>query len=618
MNILRFRSLLLSFFGFVILILSIGCGAAGAARSKDPRPTPSPRQLAWHEMEYYAFVHFNMNTFTGEEWGSGKEDEKLFHPTNLDCEQWASICKDAGMKGIIITAKHHDGFCLWPSKYTKHSVASSEWLGGKGDVLRSLSDACKKFGLKMGIYLSPWDRNSPLYGDSPKYNEFFKNQLREVLTNYGPIFEVWFDGACGEGPNGKKQVYDWNGYINVVRECQPGAVIFSDAGPDIRWIGNENGLAEATNWSTLHRDRFYPGTPEYKQLTEGHEDGPDWVPSECDVSIRPGWYYHQEQDDKVKSVDQLLDIYYRSVGRNSSLLLNLPVDRRGIIHENDAARLMEFKNARESAFRGDVARSAKNSDELQTLGILQLTWPAPVKFDKIALSEEVEDGQRIQQFSLEARSDGIWKALATGTTVGHKRILLIDDAEASEVRLMIHKSKGAPKIRSLQIYAPSAKIGKEEPGVIPRESYLKPVLPFIAPKPGLNYRYYEGTWSRVGYPPAMEMVASGIANNVDFSIRKRDADFALEFSGFFDAPLDGLYQFRFDGGGASFMLHQSMIINKDGANAKSSRNGSIALFMGLHPMAIHYHHEIGTAAPKLEYKVNGCDWKPIEDALLKH
>src|SRR5579871_4891827 len=336
--------------------------AATATPANDPPPPvpfgplPSPRQLTWHEREFYAFVHFNMNTFTGKEWGEGYEDSKQFNPTALDCRQWARVCKAAGMKGIIITAKHHDGFCLWPSQYTEHSVKNSPFRGGKGDVLKELSDACKEYGLKFGVYLSPWDRNHPDYGDSPKYNAFFEKQLTEVLTHYGPIFEVWFDGANGEGPNGRKQVYDWPAFIGVVRKYQPNAVIFSDAGPDIRWVGNEAGHADPTNWCLLRRDEFYPGTPRSAELTSGHADGNYWVPAECDVSIRPGWFYHANEDDRVKTVAQLEDIYYRSVGENASMLLNLPVDRRGLVHETDAERIRELHTLLQATFAHDLAK----------------------------------------------------------------------------------------------------------------------------------------------------------------------------------------------------------------------------------------------------------------------
>ena len=301
--------------------LSLACRApTDEARPPEPvPPVPSARQLAWSDLEYYAFVHFNMNTFSGAEWGTGQEDPKLFAPSALDCRQWARVARDAGMKGIILTAKHHDGFCLWPSAYTEHDVASSGWKDGQGDVLRELSDACGEFGLKFGVYLSPWDRNSKLYGDSPAYNDYYANQLREVLSNYGPVFEVWWDGACGEGPNGKRQVYDFERFTKIVRELQPNAVIFSDIGPDVRWVGNEGGFAGETCWSMLSPKGYARGEggPPVEMLNQGVIDGTDWIPAECDVSIRPGWYYHAEQDGSVKSLEHLLELWSASVGRKS-------------------------------------------------------------------------------------------------------------------------------------------------------------------------------------------------------------------------------------------------------------------------------------------------------------
>src|SRR5579862_1656649 len=277
-------------------------------------PLPSPRQLAWHRMERYCFAHFGPNTFTGKEWGTGKEATDIFNPKHLDCRQWVHTFKDAGFSGVIITAKHHDGFCLWPSKLSTHTVAQSPWKNGKGDVLKELSQACKAEDMKFGVYLSPWDRNHPTYG-TPEYNETFKAMLKEVLTHYGPVFEVWFDGANGEGPNGKRQVYDWPGFIQVVRQCQPNAVIFSDAGPDIRWVGNEEGYAGETNWCTIDKGKFSPGHADQHVLNVGDENGPDWVPAECDVSIRPGWFWRESENTKIKSVQKLMDIWYGSVGR---------------------------------------------------------------------------------------------------------------------------------------------------------------------------------------------------------------------------------------------------------------------------------------------------------------
>ena len=322
-------------------------------------PIPETRQLAWQELETYAFVHFNMSTFTDLESGDGRGDPQLFKPTELDCRQWVRVFRAAGLRGVIITAKHHDGFCLWPSDHTEHDIASSSWRGGRGDVLRELSDACRDEGLRFGIYLSPWDRQHPDYGNSEVYNECFRRQVREVLTRYGEVFEVWFDGACGEGANGKRQVYDWPSFYAVVRECQPNAVIVSDGGPDVRRVGNERGLASETCWSFLRRADVKPGTPKLEELTSGHADGTHWVATECGVSIRPGWDYDASQDTRVKSVDHLLSIYHGSVGRNANLLLGFPVDRRGLVHESDAARAREWRHAIDQIYRENTAQGKK-------------------------------------------------------------------------------------------------------------------------------------------------------------------------------------------------------------------------------------------------------------------
>ncbi len=434
-------------------------------------PTPSPRQLAWHEVEYYAFIHFGPNTFTSKEWGDGREDPRIFYPTQLDCEQWAKTFKAAGMRGIIITAKHHDGFCLWPSKDSTHTVAASPWMSGKGDVLKLLSEACKKHGLKMGVYLSPWDRNHPSYGTA-EYNEVFKRTLRDVLTNYGPIFEVWFDGANGEGPNGKKQEYDWPGFIKVVRECQPNAVIFSDAGPDIRWVGNESGHSAPTSWSTIDRDRYVPGTPHYKELTEGKEGGKDWVPSESDVSIRPGWFYRASEDTRVKTGEQLFDLYLRSVGQNSAFLLNVPPDTRGLIHENDIAALMSFKRIRDAHFAKVVQNGAKaeassgfpkvgRNGQLSETWIatttdrkptLTLTWPKAENIGLVELNEDILQGQRVAEFTLELKTAEGWKVAHTGTTIGRRRILKVPTSGVSGVRVSTNRSLSVPMIKNLKVY----------------------------------------------------------------------------------------------------------------------------------------------------------------------
>jgi alpha-L-fucosidase len=432
-------------------------------------PLPSPEQLAWAELETCAFVHFGPNTFSNVEWGEGRENPHVFNPTQLDCRQWALACRDAGLKAIIITAKHHDGFCLWPSKHTEHSVKNSPFREGKGDVLKELSTACREFGLKFGVYLSPWDRNNHLYGSGQPYNEYFASQLREVLTSYGEVFEVWFDGACGEGPNGKRQTYDWPLFIKTVRECQPNALIFSDAGPDVRWVGNERGYAGETNWSMLKRDAFWPGIPDKeKELNEGDIDGTHWLPAECDVSIRPGWFYHPEQDDKVKTVDQLIDIYLGSVGRNGNLLLNLPVDRRGLVHENEVATLRAWRTRLNAMFADDLLRGAdstaphandgddstfwRGGDEAKSASF-ELSFKQPRELNTIMLREPIALGQRIKSFAIDARDDpGEWKEVARGTTIGRNRIVRFDRVSTSRLRVRILDSRAMPLISTISAY----------------------------------------------------------------------------------------------------------------------------------------------------------------------
>lgn len=468
------------FFLLTFLLVSLIFSACKTEPVAPPEPygaIPSERHLAWHPMEYYAFVHFNINTFSDLEWGHGEEDPAIFNPTQLDCRQWAKIFKDAGMTGIVITAKHHDGFCLWPSAYTEHDVSNSPWKDGKGDVLRELADACKEYGLKMGVYMSPWDRNNPTYG-TPEYNQYFMNQMTEVLTGYGDLFEFWFDGANGEGPNGKKQEYDWAGFINTVRKHQPMAVIFSDAGPDIRWVGTEQGFANPTNWSTLNRDNYYPGTPDYKDLLSGNQNGTHWVPAEVDVSIRPGWYYHAEQDTAVKSVDHLEKIYYESLGRNGNLLLNVPPDRRGLIHPNDSTALMELKARLDATFSNNLAANAtvtasesrgndhhsthhlNDGDWLSYWTVNDSTLSASVEldlgeaetFNVISLMEYIPLGQRIEAFHVEAFVDNAWKPITKGTSIGYKRLLRFPTVTASKIKVTIDKAMACPTLAEIGLF----------------------------------------------------------------------------------------------------------------------------------------------------------------------
>lgn len=396
-------------------------------------PKPSARQAEWHKLEYYAFVHFGPNTFTGREWGEGKENPNVFNPSELDCRQWVRTFKEAGMKQVVITAKHHDGFCLWPSKYSTHTVIQSSWKGGKGDVLKELRNACNEFGLKMGVYLSPWDRNHPAYG-TPEYNLVFARMLEEVLTTYGPIYEVWFDGANGEGPNGKRQVYDWNLFIATVRKHAPKAVIFSDAGPDIRWVGNESGIAGETCWGTI--DKSSPkaaiGAADQDYLNVGDPSGPDWIPAECDVSIRPGWFWRESENAKVKTPEKLLELFEKSVGRGAALLLNVPPDNRGLIHERDVQVLKAFKLLRSkweaggTRFRLHEGPSIAGGvqEKQSTTRSFRLESRQALDCDRLILSENIaRNGQLVSSFRVGVPSGEGVKWIAKGSTIGRKRFV---------------------------------------------------------------------------------------------------------------------------------------------------------------------------------------------------
>lgn len=451
-------------------------------------PLPNENQLRWHEMEFYAFIHFAINTFTDQEWGDGGNTPQMFNPSRLDCRQWARVCKKAGMKGIILTAKHHDGFCLWPSKYTEYSVKNSPWKAGKGDLVRELSEACKEYGLKFGIYLSPWDRNRADYGKA-SYVTYFRNQLRELLTQYGEIFEVWFDGANGGwgyygGARENRHIdratyYDWDNTIKIIRELQPKAIIWNECGPDIRWCGNEGGSVGETNWSLYNYHDFVPGEPDYKQLRVGIENGTQWIPSEVNVSIRPGWFYHKNEDAKVKKLPQLLDIYYNSIGRNGTWLLNFPIDKEGRIHENDEQAVLELRRVLDETFAQNLARKAKvkadnvrgdskvyaaskvidgnadtywATDDSVTQASITLTFKNPITLNRVLLQEYIRLGQRVKSFKVEANVDGKWKELAKETTIGFKRILRVPTITASQIRISILDAKACPLISNIGIY----------------------------------------------------------------------------------------------------------------------------------------------------------------------
>lgn len=429
------------------------------------RLVPTPQQMEWQKFELTAFLHFGINTFTGNEWGSGKENPELFNPAELDCEQWVKALKDGGFKMAIITAKHHDGFCLWPTRTTRHSVASSKWKDGKGDVVRELRDACSKYGMKFGVYLSPWDRNAPCYGDSPAYNKFFIEQLTELLTDYGEVHEVWFDGANGEGPNGKKQVYDWNAIMATIRKLQPQAVT-AIMGDDVRWVGNEGGLGRETEWSaTVLRPSSYPllEVPKEIQLSATSKDLGSrnllekatelyWYPSEVDVSIRPGWFYHKEQDSQVRSVANLVDIYFQSVGRNSVLLLNIPPDGRGLIHETDIAHIKGLSDYLKKTFSDNKVLKGDKSCTLGSGDSKAYKVKKGAVINTLLVQENITKGQRVEKFIVEAYRNGKWEYLTEGTTVGYKRLLRFSDTGAEKIRLTVSSSRGEANICNVGLY----------------------------------------------------------------------------------------------------------------------------------------------------------------------
>jgi len=470
---------------------------------------PSPRQLAWQERELIAFFHFGTNTFTNREWGTGNEDPAVFNPTDLDARQWVKVVRDAGMRGVIVTAKHHDGLCLWPSAYTDHSIKNSPWRGGKGDVVGDVAAACREFGLKFGVYLSPWDRHEPSYGDSPKYNEHFRNQLRELLTHYGPIAEVWFDGACGEGPNGKRQVYDWPSYYRVIRELQPDAVI-AIMGPDVRWVGTESGYGRETEWSVVpdvagNLDSIAAASQQVpldagfvpRDLTAEDLGSREkilqaktlfWYPAETDVSIRPGWFYHSEDDARVKSPETLVDIYYSSVGMNSVLLLNIPPDRRGRIRDEDIRSLTGMRRILDATFAADLLAHASvtatnereghagasavdgdngtywTTQEGVCAATLECSLPSERTFDRAMLQENIRLGQRVEAFHLEALSGGTWKNVASGTTIGYKRLLRFPAVTASKLRLVIDRSRWSPAIAAFGLFKAPPRVQADPDG----------------------------------------------------------------------------------------------------------------------------------------------------------
>lgn len=452
-------------------------------------PVPEPKQVEWQQMETYAFIHFGLNTFNDREWGYGDTDPKTFNPTNLDCEQWAQTLVKAGMKGVILTAKHHDGFCLWPFEGTDYSVKNSPWKNGQGNVVKELSEACKKYGLKFAVYLSPWDRHQANYG-TPEYLPYFYAQLHDLLTNYGPVFEVWFDGANGgDGWYGgakdirtidRKNYYNYPRIYEMLDSIQPQAIIFSDGGPGCRWVGSEKGFAGATNWSFLRKGEVHPGYDKSYELQYGHPDGNQWVPAECDVSIRPGWFYHPEEDDRVKSPDQLVDLYYHSVGHNATLLLNFPVDRRGLIHPVDSANAVRFHEMIQQQLKtnlvagmtpkvsnergGDFVASALTDDNFDTYwatedGVttadIEFSFDTPTRMNRMMLQEYIPLGQRVKAFVVEYLDKDTWlpvKLNEETTTIGYKRLLRFETVETKGIRIRITDARGPLCLSSVGVY----------------------------------------------------------------------------------------------------------------------------------------------------------------------
>lgn len=465
-------------------------GQGGKTQAPAPLyPVPSPAQMAWHKMEMNAFIHFTTNTFTGKEWGFGDEDKAIFNPTALDAEQWAKTLQQTGFKMLILTTKHHDGFCLWPSRYTEHSVKNSPYKNGKGDIVKETADAARKYGLKFGVYLSPWDRNHPEYG-RPAYVEYYRNQLRELFTQYGQVAEMWFDGANGGDGyyGGSREVrkiqgatyYEWPKTLSHIKSMQPDVLFFSDAGPHLRWVGNERGVAGETNWNTITPDTLYAGKPGIEALlNRGSENGTQWIPAETDVSIRPGWFFHEEENNRVKTAEQLFDIYLTSVGRGSTLLLNVPPDKRGLLHEKDVQSLEGFAallkkelgnnlaykaKAKADTYRGKSSRfGAANltdgnyetywaTNDGVNNGSFEVDLGKATYIKYLLLQEYIPLGQRVKAFTVEALLPDGWKQVASGTTIGYKRILKIAPIEAQQIRVRITSAKACPVISNFEVF----------------------------------------------------------------------------------------------------------------------------------------------------------------------
>lgn len=428
-------------------------------------PKPTPQQLRWQQLETTAFIHFTVNTFTGKEWGDGTESPAIFNPVDFDAREMVRILKETGFKMAIITAKHHDGFCLWPSAYTEHSVKNSPWRNGKGDMVKEIEEACREFGIEFGFYLSPWDRNHPSYG-TPEYNTYYKNQLTELLTNYGEIAEVWFDGAKGE--DAKDMEYDFDGYWQLVRELQPNAIMFSDVGPDVRWVGNETGNAGETCWSTINiAPENAPGKMSPTYLNVGDPEGEFWLPAETDVSIRPGWFYHEKEDSLVRSGKNLVDLYYKSVGRNSLLLLNIPPNKKGRFSEIDVKNLYDFRSILDETFKTNLAAGRvdenltdKRLDSYITLQDgkpYELNFRKKITFDRVSLQENIAEGQRNKEALLEYWDGKSWKEITKFTTIGHKRLLRIPTIKTNKIRITVLESLRPVQLAEVGFYKASSR-----------------------------------------------------------------------------------------------------------------------------------------------------------------
>lgn len=706
-------------------------GSHGArAQTAPPEPygaLPDARHLAWHEMEFYGFLHFTTNTFTDKEWGYGDESPEVFNPTAFDADQIVGVAADAGMTGLILTCKHHDGFCLWPSAYTDHDIAASPFRGGEGDVVREIAEACARRGLKFGVYLSPWDRNHPDYG-TPAYVEYYRNQLRELLTEYGDIFEVWWDGANGgDGYYGgaresrkidRSTYYGWEETVAIVRELQPGAVIFSDAG-DVRWVGNERGVAGDPCWATYSprpvegEAEAVPGTTRYWEGEHGHRDGERWMPAECDVSIRPGWFYHESQDGQVKSPEELVELYYVSVGRGGSFLLNLPPDRRGLIHERDEESLRGMRAILDATFAEDLALRAQitpsgvrggdvaygaamltdgdrttywATDDGERTPSVVLRWDEPVVFNVVSLREFLPLGQRVTSWALDVWRDGGWSEIASGEAIGARRLWRGEYQETDRLRVRVTDAPVCPAISEIGVFAepprvaieveaeafvestsvvlrpnrPGASVrytldGTEPTGASPlyrgpfevRESLtvraaaevdgvlspldssltvrgysrdsLRPAVQTLrAPGPGLRYECFEGGWQTLDQLDGATPVSSGSTPGFSLDIRPRDSHFAVVFSGFIDAPEDGVYWFgATSDDGSRLWIHDERVVENDGLHGMEQRGGYVGLRRGLHPIRVEYFNATGGMGLEVVWKRPGAaEAEPVPAGAL--